>query len=179
MKNILFLLAIAVMISSCTASKDTTSSTRTKRSERKIAAQAALKQAVESRRYIVKVSRLYTPNGFPAELVPKFNYIIVDGEIASVSLAYMGGSFGGRGITGINFNGHTVTYEMVNDQAKGKYNISMKVAKGADNFDIYITIQPTGYCTVSINNIFIQSASYRGQVVPVTVASDKPAENKY
>jgi len=178
MKNILFLLAITVMISSCTATKDTTASTTTTRSEKKIAAQTALKQAVESRRYIVKVNKLYTPHGFPADLVPKFNFIIVDGEIASVSLAYMGGSYGGRGITGINFNGHTVKYEMVNDQAKGKYNISMKVAKGADTFDIYITIQQSGYCTVSINNILIQSASYRGQVVPVTAASNKPAENK-
>jgi hypothetical protein len=178
MKNILFLLAIAVLVSSCTASKDTTASKPDTKKEKKLAEQAVIKQAVESRRYIVKVNRIYTPGGNIAELMPTKNYIIVDGEVASVSLAYLGGSSGGRVITGINFHGHTVKYEMVNDQSKGKYDVTMKVAKGNDTFDFYITIQSSGYCTVSLNNLFLQSVNYRGEIVPVTVAQNKPAGNK-
>jgi uncharacterized protein YceK len=178
MKNILFLLAIAVLVSSCSSSKDVTATTQGSKKDKKLAELAVIKQAVESRRYIVKVSKLYMPYGGTAELVPKFNYIVVDGEVASVSLGYLGRSSGGRKITGINFHGHTVKYEMVNDAAKGKYDVSMKVAKGNDTFDFYITIQPSGTCTVSMNNLFIQSVSYRGEVVPVTVAQNRPAENK-
>jgi hypothetical protein len=174
MKKILFLLAMAVIISSCSSSKEVTANGENTKKEKKLAQQAKLKEAVESRRYIIKVNRIYTHGGGQLYLVPEFNYIIVEGEIASVSLGYVGRSFASRRITGINFNGHTVKYEMVNNQTKGMYDVTMKVAKGNDTFDFYIRIEPSGYCSVSLNNLFLQTIDYRGEVVPVITAKGLP-----
>lgn len=176
MKKILFILAVALVVSSCTASKEATAGRQELRKEKKLAEQAAIKQAVESRHYIIKVNRVYTNRGEIAELIPRVNYIIVDGEIASVSLGYLGRSYGGRHITGINFNGHTVKYELVSNESKGNMEVEMKVAKGYDTFNFYINISPSGNCTLSVTNQLIQSINYRGNVVPVTVANNQPVK---
>jgi hypothetical protein len=178
MRNVLFILAVAVMISSCTASKDVTSDRQKAKMEKKLAQQNAIKQAVESRQYIIKAERLNTIWGGWAYLVPKFNYIIVDGDIVSVSLGYVGRSYGARPITGINFNGHTVKYDLTSNDSKGKYEVTMKVAKGSDTFTFYITISPSGSCSFSVLNQFIQSASYRGEVTPVLASKTVAPEKK-
>jgi uncharacterized membrane protein len=169
MKKILLLMAVAMIAASCTTSKKASADKGEGKKDKKLAEQDVIKKAVESRRYIIKVNRIYAPSGGFRDLVPRYNYIIVDGEIASVSLAYLGGSYGVRPITGINFHGHTVKYEMVNNQSNGKINVNMKVAKDSDTFDFYITIQPSGYCSVSLNNLYLQSVNYKGELVPVAV----------
>lgn len=176
MKNLLIILGVALVVSSCTASKEATAGRQEQRKEKKLAEQTAIKQAVESRRYIIKVNRIYFSRGGYAELIPSVNYIIVDGEIASVSLGYMGRSYGGRNITGINFNGHTISYKLVSSETKGNFEVQMKVAKGNDTFDFYITIAPSGSCSFSVNNQLIQSVNYRGNIFPVTVANNQPVK---
>jgi hypothetical protein len=178
MKKILFLLAMAVVVSSCSTSKEASADKGNVKKEKKLARQTEIKQAVESRRFIVKVNRIYMQGGGFRDLVPSRNYIIVDGEIASISLGYLGRSYGARPITGINFHGHTIKYEMVNKQSNGSYDITMRVSKDNDTFDFYITVQPSGHCTVSVNNLNIQSVNYNGEVVPVTVASNQPANKE-
>ena len=168
MNKILFSLAAALLITSCTSTKEVAMTRKEARNERKLAKLAEVKKAVEARRYIIKVSRLYTSGGGILELIPRANYIIVDGELASVSLGYVGGSYGGRAITGMNFSGRTVKYELVSNTSKNTFDISMKVAKGSSTFDFYITVDQSGWCNVSVNNLNIQTTSYRGQVVPVT-----------
>ena len=180
MKSIFLTLAVAVMIASCTASKDVTSDRHKARLEKKLAQQGAIKQAVESRRYIIKVDRLTNSYGGWANLVPRSNYIIVDGEVVSVSLAYTGRSYGARQITGINFNGHTVNYDLSSNESKGDYKVTMKVAKGSDTFTFYITISPSGGCSFSVLNQFIQSAYYRGEVTPVLASNHAvPAKKEF
>ncbi|MFN8209487.1 MAG: DUF4251 domain-containing protein [Bacteroidales bacterium] len=168
MNKILFSAIILLSFAACTSTKEIASTTKEKKSERKLAKLTEVRKAVEARRFIIKVNRIYTTRGGMLELIPRSNYIIVDGEVASVSLGYVGNSFGGRAITGINFSGHTVKYEMVNNSTKNTYDISMKVARGGNTFDFYITVDQSGWCNVSVNNLNISTITYRGQVVPVS-----------
>ena len=158
---------MVALIASCSSTKNVTTDNTTPKKEKKLAQQAAIKQAVESRRYIIKMNRIYTNGGGWGELVPRFNFIVVDGEIASVSLPYAGRSYGARRITGVNFNGHTIKYDMVNNEGKGNYKIDMKVAKGGDTFTFYIDISKSGYATVSLLNLMLGATTYNGVVVPV------------
>ena len=167
MKKIAFLLSIVFLISACTSTKELTGSRAENRKFKKLAEQAEIKKAVESRRFIIKVDRLYTIGGGRWELVPTSNFLIINGEIASISLAYMGRNFGIRPITGINLNAHTLDYKMESDEAKGMYKIQMAVKYGEDKFDVYLSIGNKGSCSISLNNSYIQSVSYSGTLVPL------------
>jgi hypothetical protein len=180
MKNLSIILALALLAGSCTASKTNLSENKSTRSEKKLAHQAAIKQAVESRHYLIKLNRIYMGNGGYADLMADRNYVIIDGELAAVSIAYMGRSYLGRSITGINFNGHTVDYEMTSKESKGRYEVKMKIARGSDNFQFFVTVSPSGDCTLSVLNPHISSVSYHGTVVPPapTTMLNLPAEKK-
>jgi hypothetical protein len=167
MKKLVYFFIAVLFLLSCTATKETGSERKQKRLEKKLAEQEIVKKAVESRRYIIRMNKIFMTGGYGVDLVPRSNYIIIDGDIASVSLAYIGRSFTSRPISGINFNGHTIKYAMKNDESKGVYNIDLRVEKSSDIFDLYISIGSEGYCSVSINNANIQSVSYRGILVPV------------
>jgi hypothetical protein len=179
MKKLVYFIIAVIFIVSCTATKETGSERKQKRLEDKLAEQAIVKKAVESKRYIIRMNKIFMTGGNGVDLVPRSNYIIIDGDIASVSLAYIGRSFSSRPISGINFNGHTIKYAIKNDETKGLYNIELRVAKGNDIFDLFISIGSEGYCSVSLNNANIQSVSYRGILVPVgekkKVPDQKPA----
>jgi hypothetical protein len=164
MKNLVFVLFAVILIASCTASKETS----TARLEKKLADQEMIKRAVESRQYIIRMDKIYMQGGSVADLLPRSNFFIMNGEIASVSLAYLGRSYFIRPISGINFNGQTVRYEMQNDNEKGTYNIQVEIAKGGDKFNFYLSIGTSGYCNVSLNNPHLQSVSYRGTLVPIS-----------
>jgi len=162
----IFILAFAT---ACSVSKEAGSLRSEARKERKIAEQMAIRKAIESRQYVMKMDKIIPINGRMMEIVPRNNFIIVNGEIVSVSLAYLGPSFGTRKITGINFNGRTGKYIMKSDEIKGLYNIQIEaLTKNNDKFDIYITLGTNGYCSASINNPYIQSVSYEGIVVPLS-----------
>jgi hypothetical protein len=167
MKKLTFFIAIAVVIASCASSKETTATKNETRQSKKLAAEELIKKAVESRRYIIKIDRLYMSRGGAVDLKPSSNFVIINGGIASVSLYYSGPSSFSRPISAINFNGRTITYEMKNDQGKGVYNINTRVNKGADNFDFYITIGTSGSCSLSVVNPHIQSVTYKGEVMPI------------
>ena len=165
MKN-LFIIFFAILIAGCTASKETTTTKQERRMEKKLAEQEAIKRAVESRRYVIKFTKLYTTYGEYVSLVPRQNFVIINGPIASVSLFYTGPSFA-RPIAAINFSGHTVKYEMQSNAGKGTYNINTTVIKGSDNFDFYITIGAGGSCTLSVVNSYISSVTYTGDITPL------------
>jgi hypothetical protein len=167
MKKIAFVLLIIFLISACSSTKESGNSKAENRKLKKQAEQAELKKAIESRRYVIRVNRLYSMGGGRWELVPTSNFVIINGEIASVSLGYMGRSFASRPISGINLNGHTVDYKMESNEAKGIYKIQMAVTTGGNKFDIYLTIGNDGYCSLSLNNANIQSVSYSGTLVPI------------
>ena len=132
MKKIAFLLTVVLAFSACTSTKELSTNRVENRKLKKLAEQAEIIKAVESRRYIIKVNRLYTTGGGIWDMVPSSNFVIINGEIASISLGYMGRSYFSRPISGINLNGHTIDYKMESNQTKGIYKIQMAVKVGAD-----------------------------------------------
>ncbi|MBA4321468.1 MAG: hypothetical protein C0408_01490 [Odoribacter sp.] len=176
MKKIAFLLLIAFSISACSSTKELSSSRADNRKFRKLAEQAEIIEAVESRRFIIKVDRMYIARGGSLDMVPRSNFVIVNGEIASISLGYMGRSFGVHQITGINLNGRTIKYEMESNEAKGMYKIQMVVKYGSDNFDLYLTIGTNGSCNISLNNSYLSAVSYSGTLVPLRKPNNIPAQ---
>lgn len=168
-KIFLLLIVLVIGVFSCTVSKESYSLRAEKRKAERLAAQVAIKKAIESRRFVLKMDKIILPDGLMVDLVPRNNFIIINGEIISVSLGYAGRSFGARQISGINFNGRTGRYLMKSDEAKGIYNIQVEaITPNKDKFDIYLTLGENGYCSASVNNPYIQSVSYRGVLVPLS-----------
>ena len=68
--------------------------------------QADIKKAVESRRYIIKFERLYLPVRRNCQILSQgANFIIIDGDKAIISAAYIGRQFDIKPIAGINMRG--------------------------------------------------------------------------
>ena len=178
MKKIAFLLCVVFLFSACSSTKELSSTKAENRRLKKLAEQTEIKKAVESRRFIIKVNRLYSSGGGRWDLVPTSNFVIINGEIASISLGYMGRSFASRPISGINFNGHTLNYKMDSNEVKGQYRIQMAVKAGSDRFDVYLTIGRNGYCSISLNNAYIQSVNYSGTLVPIAESTNIPLVGK-
>ncbi len=186
MKRTVFFLITMMLIAACSTTKnvsssDTATSSRAEsRKLKKLAEQAEVKKAVESRKYVIKVNRLYTTGGGFVEMIPRSNFLIINGEITSISLGYMGRSFGTRPITGINLNAHTSSYHMENNETKGGYNIEMSVKYGSDKFDVYVTVANDGSSNITINNAYIQSVRYSGELEPLSnatrIGTDEPKQ---
>jgi hypothetical protein len=168
MKKIAVVLSVIFLFSACSSTKELSSNKAENRKLKKLAEQSEVKKAVESRRYVIKVNRLYTMGGGVMDMVASSNFIIVNGEITSISLGYIGRSYFIRPISGINLNGHTLEYKMQTDESKGSYKIQMAVKAGSDKFDVYLNIGDSGYCSISLTNPHIQSVSYSGTLVPLT-----------
>ena len=156
-----------MVISSCATTKEAKLSRIEIRNEKKLAEQAVIKNAVESRRFIIKFDRLYFSHGGMVDLIPSTNYIIVDGEKAIISAAYMGRQHDIRPIAGIRLSGKTMKYEMTNDSLKDKYEVKMEVNKGGDSFDVYLTIGKNGICNASLSSMRIDYVRYTGHIVPI------------
>lgn len=167
MKKIIYIFLISLLISSCSATKEAGISRAEKRTLRKIAEKAAVKKAIESRMYIIKMLRIYTVGGGIIDLIPRNNFIIINGESASISLGYVGRQYGSRPISGINMNGQTIKYELESNEGKGTYNVNMVVQYRNDKFDLYLNIGSDGNCNVSLSNLHIQTIRYTGQLVPI------------
>jgi hypothetical protein len=174
MKSLVFVLIAGIIITSCSSSKEAS----TAKLEKKAAEKEVVKRAVESRRYVIRMDRILMQGGGIADLIPKSNFFIMNGEIASVSLAYLGKSYFIRQITGINFNGQTIRYEMQSDAEKGVYNIQAEIETGGNKFDFYLTIGASGNCSISLNNPHIQSVSYLGTLVPLSQTLQPSAVQK-
>jgi len=178
MKKIVFLLLAVFLFSACSSTKELSSNRAENRKFKKLAEQAEIKKAVESRRFIIKVNRLYSTGGGRWELVPTSNFVIINGEIASISLGYMGRSFGIRPITGINLNGRTLSYKMESNETKGIYKIEMAVKAGSEKFDVFLSIGTNGDCSISLDNAYLQSVSYSGILVPMADSESIPTGGK-
>lgn len=177
MKGLLYLIAGLLIFSGCAVNKDAMTARQEKKKLQKAAEIAIVRKAVESRQYIIRMDKIYIPGGTWADLVPKNNFLIIDGELATVSLGYIGRYFGTRPISGINFRGSTVDYKLISDQGKGTYNIQVEISRYNDRFDFFITIGASGYCSVTINNNYIQSVNYKGTLVPITRLAENRQNN--
>ena len=128
-------------MSSCTTTKEAGSSRAEVRKEKKLVDQALVKNAVESKRYIIKFERIYFSYGGIIQLIPRANYLIVDREKAILNTAYMG----------------------------RQYDIKLKVSNGRSaSFDVYVRISKNGYCSVSVSSLKIDNINYTGYLVPIS-----------
>jgi len=178
MKKIFIIITTLMAISSCTTTKEAKSSRVELRKEKKLVEQAVVKQAVESKRFIIKFDRLYLLYGGIIDLIPRANYIIIDGEKAIINTAYLGRQYDIMPIAGINLFGKAMNYELTNKLSKGSYEIKMKVKnEGSNSFDVYLTISKNGNCSASINSLKINNINYSGYVVPISDNTYNPVQN--
>ncbi len=178
MKKLFLIITTMVIISSCSTTKEAKSSRIESRNDKKLATQEIIKNAVESRRFIVKLDRLFLTYGGTVQLVPRANYIIVDREKGIISTAYFGRQYAYKPIAAINMFGKTMDYEITNNTAKGAYKIKLKVADGGTSFDVYLDISKSGSCSASISSLLITNLSYSGHVVPITKSTNPSLQNK-
>jgi Domain of unknown function (DUF4251) len=109
MNKLLFFLSILVLAGSCASSKVEQTAVKEPDKSQNTAREADIKEAVRMRRFIVKFDRLYISNGGQVDLIPKANYIILDGDRVIISAAYMGRQYSYRPIKGIDMVGRAVT----------------------------------------------------------------------
>jgi hypothetical protein len=175
MKKLWILIIIPLMMLSCSTSKEASTTRSEARRDKKLTNELLVKNAVESRRYIIKFQRLYSRRGSYFDLIPRANYIIIDGEKAVISTAYLGRQYDIRPIGAINTRGKAENYEVTTQLNKGKYEISLKVDNGgANTFNLYLTISKNGNCSASVSSLRIDNVRYSGYLVPL--ADKNPQE---
>ena len=166
-----------MVLSSCTTTKEARSTRAEQRKEKKLADQAQIKIAVESKRYIIKFDRVYSSFGGRVELVPRANYLIVDRDRAVLNTAYMGRQFNIRPIAAINIHGRASNYTVTDNTSKGSYEISLKVDNGGPNsFSVNISISRNGYCSATVSSIKIDNVRYAGYLVPIMDKAESPSQ---
>lgn len=174
MKKLSIIILSLVVMSSCSTTKEAKSSKAEFRHEKKLIEQGMVKNAVETRRYIIKLNRLYFNYGGIADLIPRANFIIIDGDRAVISTAYLGRQYDIKPIAGINMRGRAVDYALTNNTSKGSYDIKMKVKNGRNaSFDVYINITKSGFCTASLSSLKIDNIRYSGYLVPISDNTNK------
>ena len=155
-------------MSSCTTNKEAGSSRAEVRKEKKLLDQTLVKNAVESKRYIIKFERIYFSYGSIIQLIPRANYLIVDREKAILNTAYMGRQYDIMGIAAINMRGRADDYALTDNVNKGSYDVKLKVSNGGSaSFDVYVRISKNGYCSVSVSSLKISNVNYSGYLVPI------------
>jgi len=177
MKKLSIIITILMVMASCVTTKEARLSRIELRKEKKLTEQAVVRQAVESKRLIIKLSRLYFTYGGIVDLLQRANYIIIDGEKAVINAAYLGRQFDIRPIAGIDVFGKSMNYELTNNLSRGRYEIKMKVRNGGSNtFDVYLTISNNGYCSASVNSLKINNVTYSGYLVPIQDRTEIPLQ---
>ncbi|MEI6050122.1 MAG: DUF4251 domain-containing protein [Bacteroidota bacterium] len=178
MQKLLIIISTLMVLSSCTTTKEAKSSRIELRKNKKIAEQAVIKQAVESRRFIIKLNKIFLSHGGIVDLLPRANYIIIDGEKAIISAAYLGSQYEIKPIAGINMRGIAMNYELTNNLSKGMYEIKMEVTHGGTrSFDVYLNISKNGTCRASVSSLKIDYMSYSGYVVAIEDNANNTLQN--
>lgn len=169
MKKLFILLISLLVISSCTTTRESKTSRAEVRHEQKLAEQGVVKNAVETRRYIIKLDRIYLNYGGIADLIPRANFIIIDGDKAIISTAYVGRQYDIKPIAGINMRGRAVDYALTNNTSSGSYDIKITVKNSRSaSFDVYLKITKNGFCDASVSSLKIDNIRYSGYLVPIS-----------
>jgi hypothetical protein len=173
MKIVIFFLTGFVILTSCATSKVEESTKSESGVIINTFLQAQIKQAVEMRRFLIKFDRLYISHGGTIDLIPKSNYLILDGDKVIISAAYVGRQYSYRPVEGIDMIGTAVSFEMKNNTSKGLYEIKMKVKNNKNTFDVYVTITDSGYCDTSLASYKIDHVRYTGNFIPLRPKEEK------
>jgi hypothetical protein len=167
MKKLIFFFITILITVSCATTKETGLSKSEIRNNNKIAEKALVKRAVEDKRYIIKLDRLFLSHGGMVDLIPTSNYIIIDGDQAVISSAYIGRQYDIRPIAGINVRGRNQDYQLKSKDERGGYEVKLVVNNGRNTFNVYLTIASSGLVSASIINIKLDSVRYHGYLVPI------------
>jgi hypothetical protein len=173
MKKLIFILTVLVIMTSCATSKMEETSRDESEKLKNIFLASDIRQAVEMRRFIVKFDRIYITGGGTVDLIPKANYMILDGDKVVISAAYIGRQYTYRPIKGIDMIGKAVSFEMKDKTTNGMYEIKMKVKNDKNSFDVNLTVNDDGHCNASLNSYKIDHVRYTGNFIPL-----KPKEEK-
>jgi hypothetical protein len=179
MKKSLVIILLTIFVSACSTTKEANSSSTGDHKDKNLAEQDIIKKTVESRRFVIKLERLYYMYGGTAELKPRANYIIIYGDKAVISAAYIGRQFDIKPITGINMRGETMNYELTRKVSKGMYEIKTQVTNGKRTFDLIISVGKNGSCNATLSSINIDNISYRGYIVPIKENPPVQDQNGY
>ncbi len=167
MNKLIFILTGFVILTSCATTKVEETSIDQSVEIKNTFQQEQIRQAVEMRRFIIKFDRLYISHGGTIELIPKANYIILDGDKVIISAAYAGRQYSNRPVKGIDLVGRAVSFEMKNNSTKGSYEIRMKVKNEINTFDVYLTVNNEGHCNTSLTSYKIDRVRYTGNFIPL------------
>lgn len=167
MKYYVNIVIFILLLTSCSSTQNIPQSGEEQRKNEKTATEATVKLIIESGRFAVSMDKLYLASGRIADIHPRRNYFIVNGDQVIVRLMYIGKSYSFKPVVAINFTGRALTYNMTRDEEKGSCAVKTRVSAGSDNFDFYLTINKDGTCSLSVINPKIQSVSYRGSISPV------------
>ena len=173
MNKLIFILSGFLILTSCATTKVGETSKKESENIKNIFQQTQIRQAVEMRRFIIKFDRLYISQGGTIDLIPKTNYLILDGDKVVISAAYIGRQFSSLPIQGIDMRGQAISFEMKNNTSKGTYEIRMKVKNDMSTFDVYVSITDDGYCNTSLLSYKIDRVRYTGDFIPLKPREDK------
>jgi hypothetical protein len=177
MKKLLTIMITLVVISSCTTTKEAKSSRAEHRKDKNLADQALVKNAIESRRFLIKFDRIYFNFGGMIELIPKANYLIVDRDKAILNTAYLGRQYDIKAVAAIDIRGKAIDYAVTDNLSKGSYEIKMKVKNnGSASFDVFVSISKDGYCSASVSSLKIDYVRYDGYLVPLRDQPNTPPQ---
>jgi len=176
MKKLFITLMTIIVISSCSTTKEAKTSRIELRKEKKYAEQEAVKASVESKRFIIKLDRLYFTRGGMVDLVPRKNFIIIDGDRAIINAAYLGRQYNIRPVSGIRMAGEAKNYEMESDSLKGTYKIKLQLNNSVNSLNIYLSIDKSGVCNASLSNLRIDNVLYKGYIVPIKEKTDNTSQ---
>ncbi|MBK7713480.1 MAG: DUF4251 domain-containing protein [Bacteroidales bacterium] len=173
MKKLIFIITGFVILTSCATSKVKESAKNESAGTKNIFLQAEIKHAIEMRRFLIKFDRLYISHGGTIDLIPKSNYLILDGDKVIISAAYAGRQYSYRPVAGIDMIGRAVSFEVKNKTEKGLYEIKMKVRNDKNTFDVFVTITNSGYCDTSLASYKIDHVRYTGNFIPLKPKMEK------
>ena len=154
--NIIPIFIVTVLLASCS------SSNKLKRAEEKARKAEEVQQLIDNHRFIVKADRADLRRGGHILLDGRRNYIIVDGDMVRMSLAYVGRSHDYRGIAGINMAGKIIEKNI--SQKKNGTMYEFNVKQNNDSFRVNILISKSGICDLNVYNAKLDPASYKGQI---------------
>lgn len=167
MKKLIFILTGLIILTSCATTKVEESSKNDTQKFQKLVRQEDIRQAVETRRFLLKFNRLYVPYGGSIDLKPASNYIILDGDNVIICAAYVGRQYSSRPIAGIDLKGKAVAFEYKDNREKGLFEIRIKARNEQTTFDVFLTIDSDGYCNASLTSYKIDRVRYTGDFIPL------------
>lgn len=178
MKRVLLLLAV-LLVSATTvmAQQDKAAEKAAKKAEKaakkaaeEAAGNALFKQAVEAlnnRDFVVEADRVEFKRGRFVYVTPSTNFVSMDGNRATIQLAFNVAASGPNGIGGITVEGTTNNVRMKTDK-KGNVTYSFMVQGVAVSASVTIRmVKGTNKCTATVNpNFNSNRVSFTGNLYP-------------